>query len=312
MIRHEEPSVTALMAAAARAAHLTVDDEPLIYRDTLAHAFLADRADELIGFHRAHGTHVVLAGARANVTVRGRYTEERLAAAARRGTTQYVILGAGLDSFAYRSPLAARVRTFEVDHPATQRWKRRTLAGAGIAPAGRVTYVETDFETHTGPNAGTDGAAGSPAGTPAGSLAGQLIRGGLDPARPALVSWLGVTMYLTRAAIGRTLAAVARLAPGTELIAEYMVPEDLRDEAGQAYAELVAPVAAERGEPWLTLMRPGDMSALLDKNGFGPVTHIPQREAVEDRLWDRTDSLGPASLCWLADASVRRARPETA
>jgi methyltransferase (TIGR00027 family) len=291
MISDEKPSMTALTSAAARAAHLIVDNEPLIYRDTLAGAFLGERAGELIGFHRAHGTHVVLAGARAAVATRSRYTGDRLAAAADRGVTQYVILGAGLDSFAYRSPLARQVRVFEVDHPGTQRWKRRMLAEAGMTPVGEVTYVEADLE--------------------AGALAGRLAAAGLDRSRPALVSWLGVTMYLTRAAIARTLAAIGTLAPGTELIADYMVPEDLRDARGQTYAELVAPVAAERGEPWLSLFRPGDIAAVLEEHGFGPVTHVRQRDAVDGRLWDRTDALCPAGLTWLASASVR-ARPALA
>jgi len=99
--------------------------EPVIFADTLAQAMLGERAEELISYHLAHGTHPVLAGARAQVTCRSRYTEDRLADAIGRGIGQYVLLGAGLDSFAYRSPLAGRVRVFEVDHPATQEYKRR-------------------------------------------------------------------------------------------------------------------------------------------------------------------------------------------
>ena len=115
-----QPSFTALTAAAARAAHLIVDSGPPIFADTLAEAMLGERAGELIGFHRAHGTHPVLACARAQVACRSRYAEDRLADGVRRGIGQYVLLGAGLDSFGYRSPLAGRVRVFEVDHPATQ------------------------------------------------------------------------------------------------------------------------------------------------------------------------------------------------
>src|SRR6266487_4000172 len=118
------PSWTALTAAAARAAHLLVDAEPWIFADTLAARLLGGRAEELLAYHHLNGTHPVLAGARTQVACRSRYAEGRLAAAVEAGTDQYVVLGAGLDSFAYRSPLAARVRTFEVDHPATQSWKR--------------------------------------------------------------------------------------------------------------------------------------------------------------------------------------------
>src|SRR5215469_338185 len=96
-------SFTALTAAAARAAHLIVDQEPWIFADTLAAALLGERAEELISFHKLHGTHPVLAGARAQVTCRSRYTEDALSRAVRRGVGQYVVLGAGLDSFAHRS-----------------------------------------------------------------------------------------------------------------------------------------------------------------------------------------------------------------
>jgi methyltransferase (TIGR00027 family) len=245
---------------------------------------LAERADELIGFHCQHGTHPVLAGARAQVVVRSRYTEDCLARSAARGVRQYVILGAGLDSFGYRPGLAGQVRVFEVDHPATQGWKREVLAAAGIEPPGAVTYVAADLET--------------------GSLADHLAQAGFDLSQPALVSWLGVTMYLTRAAIGRTLAAVGRLAGGTEIIADYMLPAGLRDAAGDTYASLVQPVAAEWGEPWLTFLAPGDMAGLLARHGFAVAEQAGQREAIGAALWDRRDSLRPARLSVLARAAV--------
>jgi methyltransferase (TIGR00027 family) len=274
----------ALTAAAARAAHLIVDDDPPIFADVLASALLGDRADELIGYHRAHGTHIVLSGARAQVTCRSRYTEDRLADSIRRGVTQYVILGAGLDSFAYRSGLAGRVQVFEVDHLATQQWKRRLLSAARIPVPCGVTFVPADFET--------------------GSLADRLIQGGFDPSRPALVSWLGVTMYLTRAAISRTLAQISSLAPGTEIIADYMLPASMRDASGTTYAEFVMPETARRGEPWLTFLAPDDMSALLDGNGFGMIEHVRQRDAVDAAMWNRSDSLRPIELSLIAHATV--------
>ncbi|HUK67507.1 MAG TPA: class I SAM-dependent methyltransferase [Streptosporangiaceae bacterium] len=245
----ERPSNTALTAAAARAAHLVVDNEPAIFVDSMASTLLGDRADELIGFHRAHGTHPVLAGTRAEVTCGSRYTEDRLAHCLDRGVTQYVILGAGLDSFAYRSDLAGHVRIFEVDHSSTQRWKRGRLRTAQIAVPSMVAFVAVDFE--------------------ADSLADRFIRTGFDPARPAFVSWLGVTMYLTRAAIGETLAVIGAFAPDTELVADYILPACMRDVAGNAYVELVAPAAAKRGEPWQTFLTPGEMSAWSSSRASG-------------------------------------------
>jgi len=127
-----EPSQTALTAAAARAAHLLVDTPPFIFADTMASALLGDRAGEFIGYHRRHAGHPILSAARAQVVCRSRYAEDRLARAAALGIQQYVIVGAGLDLFGYRPGLARQLRVFEVDHPATQQWKRQALAAAGI------------------------------------------------------------------------------------------------------------------------------------------------------------------------------------
>ena len=138
------------------------------------------------------------------------------------------------------------------------------------------------------------------------SLTGRLRQAGFDPARPALVSWLGVTMYLTQAAISRTLAEIGGFAPGTQLITDYMLPAVLRDETGNTYVELVAPAAAERGEPWLSFFAPGDMSALLERHGFGLIEHVQQRDSIPAVLWDRTDSLRPTVLSVLARATVTR------
>jgi methyltransferase (TIGR00027 family) len=279
------PSQTALMAAAARAAHLIVDHEPIIFADGLAAALLGEQADELISYHRAHGTHLVLSCARAQALCRSRFTENHLAACVRAGFTQYVVLGAGLDSYAYRSA-PGPVRVFEVDHPATQQWKRAQLAAASIPVPDSVSYVAMDFEHD--------------------QLADRLRQAGFDPSRPALVSWLGVTMYLTLTTIGRTLTEVGGFAPGTQLVTDYILPPGLRDDTGNAYAGLVAPVAAERGEPWLTSLAPDDMSALLAGHGFGAVEHVRQRDAVPAALWDRIDSLRPADLSVLAHATVAR------
>jgi O-methyltransferase involved in polyketide biosynthesis len=298
------PSQTALTAAAARAAHLIVDREPVIFADELAAILLGEQAEEFISYHRLHGTHLVLSSARAQAVCRSRFTEDHLAARVRDGVSQYVILGAGLDSFAYRSQPAAGgpaaggpalrrpagqrlIRVFEVDHPASQQWKRGHLAAAGIPVPDHVSFVAMDFERDP--------------------LAGRLRQAGFDPDRPALVSWLGVTMYLTQAAISQTLAEIGTFAPGTQLITDYMLPAALRDETGNTYADLVAPTAAEHGEPWLTFLAPGDMSALLETHGFGGVEHVRQRDSVPAALWDRTDSLRPAGLSMLARATLRPA-----
>ncbi len=274
-----QPSLTALTAAAARAAHLIVDSGPPIFADTLAEAMLGERADELTGFHRMHGTHPVLAGARAQVTCRSRYTEDRLADGVQRGISQYVVLGAGLDSFGYRSPLADRVRVFEVDHPATQEYKRRIQP----APDG-VTFVPVEF--------GRD------------CLDDGLARAGFDRAAPTFVSWLGVTMYLNSAAIELAVAVLGGFAPGSEIVVDYMLPASLRDAAGQLYADLVGQALAERGEPWISLFTPAAMAALLRSQGFGSVRDVAQRDMIPAAAWDRPDSLRPAELSRIAHAVI--------
>ncbi len=277
------PSLTAFTAAAARAAHLIVDHEPLIFTDTLAAAMLGGRAEEFIGYHRAHGAHPILSCARAQVTCRSRYTEQVLSRAIDRGVTQYVILGAGLDSFACRSDLAAKVRVFEVDHPATQDWKRGQMAASGNAPD-NLTFVPMDFT--------------------AGSLGDGLGEAGFDGAAPAFVGWLGVTMYLTKGAIEATLTAAGGFAPGSELVADYMLPGDLRDDSGNGYAEAVAQASAERGEPWLSFFRPDEIAAVLRGSGFGRIRHVRQRDMIPHPLWGRSDSLRPADLSRIAHATV--------
>ena len=288
-----EGSRTALSAAAARAAHLLLDGPPVIFADSLASALLGDRAGELISYHRLHGDHVVLAGARGQVTCRSRYTENALAAAAASGTEQYVILGAGLDSFAYRSPLAAGLQVFEVDHPASQEAKLRRLAAAGIGVPDTVAFVACDFRA---------------GGLAAGTLTGLLTAAGFDPARPAFVSWLGVTMYLSENAISATLAQVGSFAPGSELVADYMLPAGLRDEAGDTYAQLVAAASADQGEPWLSLLSPDQMSGLLSEQGLSVLRHLSQDDLAGDGIWDRADALRPVRLAMIAHA-VTGGRP---
>jgi methyltransferase (TIGR00027 family) len=268
-----QSSQTAFTAAAARAAHLIVDAEPYIFADTVAEAMLGDRAGELLAYHRLHGDHPVLAGARAQVLIRARVAEHLLGES---GVEQYVILGAGLDSFAYRSPLARELRVFEVDHPATQAVKRDRLAAAGLRPLTDVRHVPVDLE--------------------ADRLLPHLAAHGFDAGRPAFVSWLGVSMYLTREAVGATLDQVAELAPGSRLVLDHMVPAGLRDAAGQTYVDLVAPHAAESGEPWLSFFAPDEMAGLLAGRGFGAVRGVDQRDALEPELWQRTDALRPAKL----------------
>jgi methyltransferase (TIGR00027 family) len=278
---HRPASQSALAAAAARAAHLRVDAEPHIFSDSLAEALLGADAASLLAYHDLHGDHPVLAGARAQVVVRSHVTEAVLAAAQRRGVTQYVVLGAGLDSYAYRVT-AAGCTVFEVDHPLSQQDKRARVAAARLSARTDVVYVPVDFETD--------------------ALIPALHGAGFDRQQPAVVSWLGVSMYLTHDAIDTTLRELAALPTGSELVFDYMLTESERDECGQSYVDLVGPTTAERGEPWLSFFRLEDMSLILAEAGFGWARHLHQDAAVPAGLWRRTDVLTPARLSVIGHA----------
>ena len=276
----EQPSQTAMTAAAARAAHLIVDGSPTIFADPLAATLLGERADEFIDYHRRSGDHPILRGARQQVVVRSRCTEDRLAARMADGVTQYVVLGAGLDSFAYRS--TAGIDVYEVDHPATQQWKRGRLAAANIDIPATAHLVSVNFERD--------------------ALATALTDHGFDPSRPAVVSWLGVVGYLSIDAITETLGVIGGFAAGTDIVIDYTLPKGLRDADGDTYVEQVGQVAAQHGEPWRTFLSPDDMSTLLAKAGFDAVEHFAQRDFP---YWTgRSDALRPNALSMIACATV--------
>jgi O-methyltransferase involved in polyketide biosynthesis len=192
----------------------------------------------MVGYHRRSGDHIVLAGTRTQVTVRSRYTEQRLA----------------------------------------------DLAAGGLNPPDHLTMVGVELETEP--------------------LVDRLAAAGFDPTTPALVGWLGVSMYFTPEAVAATLAAVGSLTAGSELIMEYALPEQLRDPTGQAYADFALPVAAERGEPWQSFFTPEQLSALLEANGLTVTEQVRQQDAVPAALWRRSDALRPLDLCRLARAVV--------
>jgi methyltransferase (TIGR00027 family) len=273
-----------MATAAARAAHLVVDCDPWIFEDELAGRLLGDLAADLLSGHRDAGHGGALASMRVAMTTRSRYTEERLAEAVDRGIRQYVLLGAGLDSFAYRSSLAQGLCVFEVDHPATQAWKRHRLAAAGVPEPRQVAFVAVDLRTD--------------------SLLERLINAGFDLSRPAFVAWLGVTQYLTNEAIGATLDVIGGLCPGTELVMEYLLPADMRDEGGQALADFFMPRAAGLGEPWLTFLTPTDVAATLAARAMLVIDDVGRRDQIDPSLWDRSDRLCPHDLGRLARACV--------
>ena len=271
----------------ARAAHLLLDDDPKIFQDPLAFSLSGVESEAaLLAIHGA--THADLARRvtpepaqararylryfRAFATLRQRYTEEALGQALERGVAQYVILGAGLDSFAYRRrDLAGVVRVFEVDHAATQQWKRVRLQELHIALPSNLTFVPLDFERQT--------------------LADGLLAGGHRPELPTFFSWVGVTMYLTEAAVFETLRYVASLAPGSEIVFQYVLPAALLDDEGRQLLAHIQTNVAAQGEPFVTLFAPTTLAARVRDLGFTQVWDFGPEEADAHYFAGRTDGL---------------------
>jgi methyltransferase (TIGR00027 family) len=204
--------------------------------------------------------------------MRSRYVEDQLDEAIKRGVLQYVILGAGLDSFAYRRPdLVDVVQVFEVDHPASQAWKRARLQSLRIELPGNLTFVPLDFERQ--------------------ALAETLRKNGYRSEAPALFSWLGVTYYLTTEAIFSTLQTVASMAAGTEIILEYGLPLSLLDEQARQGITAIMAQAASRGEPMVSFFESASLAAQVREFGFAEVWDFGPEEANARYFADRSDGL---------------------
>jgi methyltransferase (TIGR00027 family) len=245
-----EPSRTALRAATHRAAHQVVEGGSL-FADPLAVRLLGVAAAELAAEVAARPDHQRM---RFFICARSRLAEGWLAEAVAGGLDQLVVLGAGLDSFAYRSPFTDRLHVFEVDHPATQRWKRERLGAAGIEVPGWVRYVGVNFETD--------------------SLSHRLAEAGYDAARPGFFMWLGVVPYLTREAIGATLGFIAALPGGAHVVFDYGDPPETLPEESRAYVTLRAAQVAEVGEAWISYFEPAELAAWLGELGFADIEDL--------------------------------------
>jgi methyltransferase (TIGR00027 family) len=264
----EAPESTAVRVALWRALHLDVDAPPHVLTDELG-LRLADPAD---GWRsrpdmEPHAT----AGFRAGVVARSRFIEDLVV---ERGVDQYVILGAGLDTFAQRS--AGRVRVFEVDQPGPQAWKRRRLVDLGYGVPDRLRLVPVDFE------AGDDWWA-------------RLVVAGFDPARPAVVASAGVSMYLTEAATAATLRRIAGLASGSTLVMTFQLPTELLDADDRPMREAVEKAARASGTPFVSMYAPEEMLALAREAGFTDVRHVPGTSHTERYFAGRSDGLHPPS-----------------
>jgi methyltransferase (TIGR00027 family) len=267
------PSRTAILTAIHRAAHFLIDDPPKILADSFARAFAGFSSDnEFLAVVDSYAF-PDFAAHRASFALRNRYAEDQLAAAVASGTAQYVILGAGLDSFAYRCPDALRgLQIVEVDHPSSQAWKRARLAELGMEEPPTLRYVSIDFECET--------------------LTARLDAGGLDRKAKAFFSWLGVTQYLTRDAVLKALREiVSATVAGSEIVATFVVPISILNRAESELLAAISERSASVGEPWLSLLEPREMIALMEQAGFVDVCSFGPEDAARTYLGDRRDGL---------------------
>ena len=258
-------SRTALGVAIRRAAHQLVDVPPVL-DDPIAVRLVGPGYRGQMG----RAAHPVGRDLRAFMAARSRYVEDRLAEAVERGVRQYVVLGAGLDTFAYRNPHGG-LRVLEVDFPATQEWKRVLLAEAEIELPEGLTFVPLDFEHQT--------------------LGEGLKEAGLERGTAAFFGWLGVVPYLTQEAFRATLEVIAQMPEGSGVSFDYAVAPETLSEVGKKAFDALAERVAAAGEPFQLFFTPEEMEGELGQAGFGRVEQVDSDGLNELYFKDRADGL---------------------
>nr|WKF58595.1 Nodulation protein NolA [Paraburkholderia busanensis] len=263
------PKPSALMVATQRAAHQLLD-RPLVLDDPVALTILGTADAQALREHIDRFRHPASLGMRSSVIVRSRLADDVWGDAIERGIRQYVVLGAGLDTSAYRHPDAPG-RIFEVDLPETQQWKQTRLRETGMTTPPPLRFVPIDFESV--------------------GLAEGLARAGFDAGAPALFSWLGVTMYLDEAAVMETLRFIAGCARGSAVLFEYVMPLSNLPPIMRIAMEQLTAQFAERGEPWKSFFDPASLTETLNALGFSSTTTWTPDDLNERYLANRTDGL---------------------
>ncbi|HUO33839.1 MAG TPA: class I SAM-dependent methyltransferase [Candidatus Acidoferrum sp.] len=270
-MKEGKPSATAYRVAVRRAAH-QIFDHPRVLEDPIALPILGPDAEKRVREAESGSRGFASRYSRAFMAARSRFAEDELARAVKRGVSQYVILGAGLDTFSYRNPYAASaLRVFEVDFPATQAWKRARLAAAGIAEPESLTFAPIDFETQ--------------------SLADGLVPAGFDSGKAAFFSWLGVTMYLTHEAMRTTLSFIASLPASSGVVFDYGVPREALSWYGRFVFDWMSRRVARVGEPFRLFFEPGALAAELRQLGFSSIEDVSAKELNERYFANRSDKL---------------------
>ena len=246
-----------------RAAHQVLDDDPKVLHDPLAVSIVGRENLDT-------GDSSVSRSMRAFMVARSRYAEDQLAAAVAKGVRQYVVLGAGLDTFAYRNPFAD-LRVFEVDHPATQAWKRDQLQAGGIAIPERFAFVAVDFEKQT--------------------LNAELVAAGFTISQPAFFSWLGVTPYLSREAFQGTLHFIAAMPTGSGVAFDFAVERSALGFMERMALDELARRVASAGEPFQLFFDPRMLAEELEGMGFSGVERLSSSEINSRYFANRSDKL---------------------
>jgi methyltransferase (TIGR00027 family) len=273
-------SKTALRVAIRRAAHQVID-RPRVLEDPIARRLIGREYER--DMERA--MHYVARDFRLYMSVRSRYAEDRLAQQVANGVEQYVILGAGLDTFAYRSPYP-RLRVFEVDFPATQEWKHELLAAAGIEIPGNLTFVPLDLEHK--------------------SLAESLDEARFNAAEPAFFGWLGVVPYLTLEAFRATLATIGQMPAGTAISFDYAFPPETLSAQRRRVFEMLSKRVAAAGEPLQLFFTPQELEREVRAAGFSRIEQFDTNCMNETYFKGRADGLklSPVRVGMLATAWV--------
>jgi methyltransferase (TIGR00027 family) len=266
------PDSTAVRVALWRALHLEVDPPPHVLEDEIG---LKLAAPDDGWRHRPDMDPHFTSRFRASIVARARFIEDMVVERAGRGVGQYVILGAGLDSFAQRRPeIASSLTVFEVDPPGPQAWKRRRLIELGFGIPEWLRLVPVDFE------------AGD-------AWLQRLAAAGFDSGRPAIVASTGVSMYLTKDAIAATLRQIAALAPGSMLAMTFLLPLELADPEVRPGLQLAEKGARASGTPFISFFTPTEMLALAREAGFREVQHVSAATLAQRYFAGRTDGFRP-------------------
>lgn len=268
---HAQPSKTALRVALRRAAHQVHDAMPLVFNDPLAVRILGQEYSAEIDRTPGSDRRPFSAALRAFVVGRARLAEDVLAAAVReREVRQYLVLGAGLDTFAYRNPYAD-VRVFEVDHPATQAWKRQMLEAAAIVIPADAHLVPVDFEND--------------------SLLARLSASGFDAAAPTVTAWLGVVPYLTFEAFRATMRVLSGFPAGSQIVFDYAQPREALPPQEQLMLDSLSARVAQAGEPFQLFFTPDRLARELESMGMRVVDDLDGAAMTTRYFAGRTDGL---------------------